>query len=656
MKELPFQKVNIADDFWTPRLDVNKEAALYHQWDQLEKTHCIDNFRIAAGQTEGFRKGYFFSDSDAYKWLDAASRVVAIAPSTKLGELMDAFIDLIDKCQMEDGYVFTFNQIHFPGRRWANFQIEHELYCMGHLIEAAISHFEATGQAGLLTIAEKTAGLLVKDFAEGNSKQTSGHPEIEIALIKLYRATQNESYLALAHQFIHRRGRIKFFGLHLLIQFINHLWHFWQKQRLKKSYVRDHPDYVDSPLPGHPKAVMPRAILLRYVANRWTGKWQQQHLPVKEQNVPEGHSVCFAYLETAGAMLCREQRDYLFVQSLEKAWDHMVTKRMFVTGGIGSLPLIEGFGRDYELNSATAYAETCAALACMYWTWEMSLLQREAKYSDLFEWQLYNAALVGIAQDGKSYLYHNPLSSKGGIARKGWYTIPCCPSNLSRTWASLGKYIYSHEGNELWIHQYVGNDSKIGLKVPVHIALSSELPWNGSVSIRVTPDAPNNFSLNLRIPGWADSYALKVNGALQQQKLASTQSLHAGNTASGFSPYPSHFVRLTRTWKTGDLIELELPMEIKLREPHPKVTSGRGKVALTRGPVVYCVESSDNPGLDIFNMVADRSGLRAEFDETLFNGIWVIKGRTTEGSRFVAIPYYCWANRDPSAMTVMIKG
>jgi DUF1680 family protein len=638
MQELPARNVHVTDSFWSTRSKVNAERAIFHQWEQLEATRCIDNFRIAAGEKDGFREGWFFSDSDAYKWLDAASRIYAIHADPKLVSLMDLFIALLGRTQMEDGYLFTYNQIHFPGQRWVNLQIEHELYCHGHLIEAGVSHYEATGGRDLLEICVKAADLLVRDFLNASKDKACGHEEIEIALVRLYRATGTTAYLELARQFVERRGRIPWFPLHLWREFRSYNKRKARVAELRKAYVASHPDYASFRLPEGNFTKKRRFNRERWYLNALPGFYAQQHAPIRKQTSPEGHSVRFGYLETAIAMLLRAQLDPRLLSTLEQAWERMVTRRMYITGGLGSAPEIEGFGRDYELDPEYAYAETCASIASLLWNWEMTLLTKDARYSDLFEWQLYNATSVGMGQNGETYLYNNPLEVHGGVTRKGWYVVPCCPSNLSRTFADLGKYIYSLEEDNVWIHQFVSNEIKLNLDVPVQIKIQSELPWNGKVKVYIEPKVQSQFKLHIRIPSWNISHDLSET------------------TASGFDPRAAIYETIDRLWPTaGETLEFNFDMSIKLQRSHPKVKGHAGKAAVTRGPLVYCLESVDNPGIDIFTALFDPSSLRDEFAPDLLGGCVVIQAKTTDGKPLKFIPYFLWGNRGESQMTVWIN-
>ncbi len=637
MKELTNRQVRINDPFWSPRLDVNATRAIFHQWEQLEATRCIDNFRIAAGEKDGFREGWFFADSDAYKWLDAASRIYALHPQPRpfdqaqdrLASLMDWLITLIARAQQPDGYLFTYNQIHFPGQRWVNLQIEHELYCHGHLIEAGVSHYEATGRHDLLDLCIKAADLLVRDFLNASNDKTCGHEEIELALMRLYRVTRNENYLELARQFIERRGRIPLFPLHLWRQFKGHNQRKQVVKELRKEYLAAHPEQRSFKLPGDNYTPRPRFSRQRWYLNALRGLYAQQHAPIRKQTVPVGHAVRFGYLETAIAMVCRESKaDWQSaLPTLQQAWERMVTRRMYITGGLGAAPFIEGFGADYELDPKYAYAETCASLASLFWNWEMTLLTLDARYSDLFEWQLYNATNVGMGQNGDTYLYNNPLEVHHGVTRQGWYVVPCCPSNLSRMFADLGKYVYSFDENNIWLHQFVSSETTVN---GTTIKVESELPWNGKVTIQVTPETHRECIIHVRKPSWTKDIPVM-----------------------GYDPRDAEYETIM---VTGDkTIGFDFDMSIKLRRAHPKVKGHSGKAAVTRGPLVYCLESIDHPETDIFTAQLDPVSLRNEFIPDLLGGCVILHGTTTDGRSLTFIPYFLWGNRGKSQMTVWVN-
>ena len=655
MNELAPRQVKINDPFWSPRQRMNARQAIFHQWQALEKSGCIDNFRLLTGKTAGFREGRYFADSDAYKWLDAAARIYAIEPEAQLKALMDEAIGLFAHAQTPDGYLFTYNQLHFPDQRWVDLQVEHELYCHGHLIEAGVSHFEATAETRALNIALKAADLLVRDFLNVGSEKNCGHEEIEIALLRLYRVTSTVAYLELARQFLERRGRISFFPIELAREFRDSTIRQALVQQQRQAYAAAHPEYAVSKLPPDNFARKPRFSKARWYLNALAGRYAQQHAPIRQQTAPVGHAVRFAYLETAIALLYRLHPDDTLLPALEQAWERMVTRRMYVTGGLGAAPGLEGFGRDYELDPEYAYAETCAALASLFWNWEMALVTREAKYSDLFEWQLHNAASVGMGLNGEKYLYNNPLACHGGVTRLAWFEVPCCPSNLSRTWASLGKYIYAFDQENVWIHQYIGSATTLALPVPISISIESGLPFAGSITLRVNPASPIDLTLHLRIPSWAmeNPIVIELNGEVYPLPAVSRSDF--APTAQGYDPRSSRFIPINRTWQPGDVIEFSFEMPITLRRAHLRVKGHAGKVALTRGPLVYCLESVDNPGVDIFAARLDPATLRAEYVEQLLGGTAVLRAETIDQRPLTFIPYQLWANRGESQMVVWVN-
>jgi DUF1680 family protein len=663
MDELSTRQVTISDSFWTARLEINSSRAIFHQWEQLEASGCIDNFRIAAGEMDGFREGWFFADSDAYKWLDAAARILATRPDPTLATLVDGLVALLDRTQDADGYLFTYNQIHFPGTRWVNLMIEHELYCHGHLIEAGVSHYQATSKTTMLEIASKAADRVAADFLGKGPAYTPGHEEIEIALLRLYQITGHARYLEIARQFLEQRGRKPqpLFAISLIRQFSAVATRLLFVRKQRQNYLTLHPDYSPKKLPLGNVAKAGHHSTLRWLFSELNGKYLQQHAPIRRQTIPVGHSVRFGYLETAVAMLHRIEGDGTLLPAMEKAWERMVRQRMYITGGIGSIPGLEGFGNDYELDPEYAYAETCAALASLFWNWEMALITGEAKYSDLFEWQLYNAAVVGMGLSGENYLYNNPLTCKGGVTRKTWYTVPCCPSNLSRTWADLGKYIYTSDKDAIWIHQYIGSKATLQTGLQVHIETESGLPWNGKIRIKIEPSTPIMFTIHLRIPSWASNAGefspVKVNGEPPAPHIYTLPFVpHPSEPAAqGYDPCRSRFLSIQRIWSPGDVLELDFDMPVILRRAHPKVRGHHNKVAVTRGPLVYCLESTDNAEVDIFSVQLDAASLRPEITSELLDGITILRGQTVDGQPLTFIPYHLWANRGESQITVWIN-
>jgi DUF1680 family protein len=652
MREPTNHEVTITGGFWGEKQKLNANHAIFYQWQKLEDTRCIDNFRIAAGLKSGFREGFFFSDSDAYKWLDAASRIMIHFKNPELIKLVDDFIELLAKAQRPDGYLFTYNQIHFPGQQWVDLQVEHEFYCMGHLIEAAVSHFEATSETQLLSVAEKAADLLVREFLDSIPDYTDGHEEIEIALIKLWKVTDRIEYLALAKALLERRGTIRFFPMKMLKQVLDSGRRMTSVAKKRQDWQREHPDQIPFKLPERNKNIIPFWAGPRFALSALSGKYNQQHKPVADQNKAEGHAVRFCYLKTAETMLAQIPGQENRIKPLREIWTQMVTRRMYVTGGIGSLPLSEGFGRDFELDPEVAYAETCAALGSMFWSHEMTNLTGEAPFEDLFEWQLYNAASVGIARDGCSYFYNNPLISHGKISRAEWYDVPCCPSNLSRVWASLGKYGCSFDHAEIRINQYFSYDTLIDAEHQITLKMDSELPWGNKVKLRLMMKNPASFNFVMRLPAWADGCKVLLNGEEVMANLSA--SLPGAAAANGLDLSSARWMRLSRQFQPEDTIELIFDMPIRLIKQDQRLPKCGGKFAITRGPIVYCLESVDNSA-DIINVKIKPESLQTAFEPGVLDGTWLICGEDASGEALVFIPYMLWANRGKSRMTVFVS-
>jgi DUF1680 family protein len=622
----------------------------------LEKTGTIDNFRLVAKLKEGFRAGQFYCDSDAYKWLEAACLIYANYSSEKLKGLIFDFIKLLQQAQAPNGYLYTYNQLHFPNDRWTNLQIQHELYSLGHLIEAAVAHYSVFNERSLLDIGINAADLCVRELLDGTPLQTCGHEEIEIALIKLFRITSNHSYLQLSQNMLERRGKIP----HLMFELIREGKDYaTRSKKVKiqlKNYIQSHPDYAPVKIPAEVIRKHTFTQTIRAGLMALNGKLLQQHVPLRKMKSPEGHAVRFVYLMTAATMLAQETMDESLLKILTELWDRMVSRRMYLTGGIGALPTTEGFGYDYELPNQYAYGETCAALGSIFWNWQMLLSTHQPKYADLLEWQLYNAASSGIAYDGNSYLYRNPLEADEVMKREPWFGTPCCPSNVSRAWAVLSKYCYTNKkssnSNEITIEQYISN--KIQLD-KVKIELESLLPWDGKIIIKVDNENDSPLELNLRIPHWVKNIA----ASLDQKNLdveIKTSDLPPEPPASAFSPYNSSYYSLLIKKKSKILLSLTFGMDATIHYAPENVKTNRGRIALSRGPLVYCLESVDHRGADIRNAIIDQSKpIETHFSKELFGGIYTLHGKFTSGDEFIAVPYFLWANRGPSKMAVWVK-
>ncbi len=609
LQPVPVEAVRLDDRFWAPRRRINREITLPSQYHYCEETGRIDNFRRAAGKKQIPFQGIYFNDSDIYKWLEAAAWTLAADPDPALGAMVDAAIGEVAAAQQPDGYLDTYFMFDKAGERWTNLRDMHELYCAGHLIQAAVAHHRATGSERLLEIARRLADHICNTFgpeSEGKHPGTCGHEEIEMALVELARDTGDAKYRQQARYFVDARGQ----GL------------------------------------------------------AGGDAYHQDHKPFRELDRMVGHAVRAVYLNAGAADLVAEGADTGLRQTLERLWKHMTTRVMYVSGGIGSRYEGEAFGRDYELPSERAYAESCAAIGSAMWSWRMLALEGDARYADLLEWTLYNAILPGLSLDGQEYFYQNPLADDGSHRRQPWFGCACCPPNIARMLGSLPGYFYSVSDESIWVHLYAEGTAHITLPNgrTVELHQSARYPWDGDIAIVVEGDGA--FALRLRVPGWCEETAeLSVNDE------------PSGAVAAGT------YAELNRTWKRGDRVHLKIPMRIRRVEAHPYVAENAGRVALARGPILYCVEGADNTGLDPRDLVLARDTqttpafvpdllggvvtLRFEaetaapgnsWQDHLYRGMHEDKAARPDSSReVVAIPYYAWANREPGPMQVWLR-
>ena len=647
----PLSNIRITQGFWGDILDTNSKTAIFHQWDQLEKSGAIENFRITAGDSPHFRTGFFFSDSDVYKWLDAACRISVHHPSKPLTEKINFLSDLIREAQEPDGYLYTYNQIHFPGQRWMALPIEHELYCHGHLIEACLSHQTAFPEKDMISIAILAADLICSVFLDQSPEYQPGHQEIEIALLHLYETTNNKQYQTMAEQFLDRRGRVRGWAVRLFEANKENSQHNREVEQQREVFEKAHPEVRPFILPPMNTIHSSLPLNLRFMVNTLSGKYFQTHQPVLEQEEAVGHSVRFGYTMAAQTRLLRQQGEDKDVNGLERLWNSMVKRRMYVTGGLGSLPVIEGFGRDFELNPKLAYAETCATIASLLWNWELLLKTGRTQYAELFEWQLYNAALVGIGLDGHSYLYNNPLASDGELTREPWFRIPCCPSNISRIFAALGQYLFTFTDDTLTIQQYVSSEITTNSPAPIKIKMKSGLPVDPTVEFTILKVNHPDAKLVLRIPGWTDGVTVRINNEIIETQPNPVSNQIATN---GYSPYDGQYLTLPGPFQEGDKISLTFNPTIKTRQVNPRVGLGQADTALSFGPLVFCAESPDNPGMDLSAVTLDLSTLKPDV-EVNSPGQLVLNGQDVEGHPIRMIPYYAWANRGSSQMRVFFS-
>jgi uncharacterized protein len=615
LRPLPLTDVKLSDGFWEPRRRVNREETLPSQYRHLEETGRLDNFRKASGKMEGRFEGIYFNDSDVYKWLEAASWSLATDPDPELEKMADAAITEIEDAQEPDGYLNTYFTFERAGERWTNFDL-HELYCAGHLFQGAVAHFHATGSERLLDVAVRFADHICDTLGpeeEGKKAAVCGHEEIEMALVELFRVTGNRRYLEQAEFFVDARGH----GL------------------LGRPYGLHDPSY------------------------------SQDHKPFREQDEVVGHAVRALYLYSGAADVYAETGEAALLGALEDLWDNMTTRRMYVSGGLGSRYEGEAFGEDYELPNARAYTETCAAIAGVMWNWRMLMFGGEARYADLIEYTLYNAVLPGVSLDGGHYFYQNPLEDAGAHRRQPWFGCACCPPNVARLLSQVPGYFYSASEGAVWVHLYAAGSAEVDQNGdgPVVITQRTNYPWDGDVWLDV--DGTGDFALMLRIPSWCeDGASVEVNG-----------EPFTGPTSSG------SYAVVRRVWQPGDTVHLYLPMPVRRVEAHPHVAEDSGRVALMRGPILYCVEGADNPGLDPRDLVLpDDAPLSEGHRPELLGGVVALSSEAEvsppddgwEGrlyrtamagtdqapsgtTEITAIPYHAWANREPGAMRVWLK-
>ena len=599
LKPVPLNSVKLTDSFWANRIKLMREVTLPLQYQIMEETGRLDNFRIAAGKIAGEFSGFFFNDTDVYKWIEAASYFLATNKDEKLDQLVDKVIEEIRDAQDPDGYLDTYFTFSRKQDRWTNLKDMHELYCAGHLFQAAIAHHRATGKTNLLDIAIRFADHITRVFGPGKREGVPGHPEVEMALVELYRETNDQKYLDLAKFFIDERGKGLIGG---------------------SSY------HID-------------------------------HKPFRELEEIVGHAVRSLYLNSGATDLYMEIGDKALRNALERLWDNLVTKKMYVTGAAGARHEGESFGDPYELPNETAYAETCAAIANFIWNYRMLLTSGEGRFVDVMELALYNGVLPGISIDGKEYFYVNPLADRGGHRRQRWFACACCPPNIARTITSIPGYIYSLSPEGIWVNLYASNVSEFDVNGSrVVIEEKTNYPWEGLIEFKINADSL--FSIFLRKPEWSREFSVYTNGEEVKPVLER-----------------GYFV-INRKWQKGDTITLDLHMKPELLESHPNVKDNVGRVAIRRGPIVYSLEAEDNSGANVWDIEIPKDVKLDEEYQNILGGIVTVKGKgyinepeawkklylplekanhLKKELEFTAIPYYAWANRTPGPMEIWIK-
>jgi DUF1680 family protein len=627
---IPFQNVNINDLFWSNWQNINQKVAIYHQYEHLEKDNHINNFRIAANLNQGRHRGEFYYDADVYKWLETACYILQQNNEVQLKKKVDEIIDLILNSQLNDGYINTFYSTNFIEKRFTNTTIMHELNCAGHLIQAAIAHYNATGSRKLLEGAEKFVDLIYTMFMNEKKVNPPGHQEIELALMSLYRLTNKKKYFLLAEDFIDRRGKGANSKRYIFSQFrnMNSTLKEAKEIALKEGESTEIEDFYAN------LTVKERIKFFYSVLN---GTCFQLDTPVRKIKDPKGHAVRAMYMFCAMADIYAESGDEDLLKVLVRSWSKITEGKMYITAGIGSIKGIEGFEKDFKLRIKRSYSETCAAVGFLMWNWRMLQITSEGKYADLIEKILYNSFLVGQSIDGKKYSYTNPLISDGDYKREEWFLCPCCPPNLVRTITSLSQYIYSKSEEGVFIHQYIGSNLQGEIKgTSIGIHQQSQFPWRGKVNIKVLLEKDTTFNILLRIPEWAPNSQIYIN----QERFA-------------VDPPSGDYLEINRNWKNNDEIVLNFKMYPQLKKGNSRVKDIKNKVCISNGPLIYCLEQKDNKNFDIFNAkIQLNTPLTVVYRENLLGGINVIKGKGLLGEKFTAIPYYAWNNRGPDKMQI----
>ncbi|MCM3699950.1 glycoside hydrolase family 127 protein [Paenibacillus macerans] len=592
-RSVSFNQVGLADGYWGPRLEALSRVTLPACLAQCEATGRISNFAKAGGLESGEHQGMYYDDSDVYKVLEGAAYSLMIVRDERLEAEIDRIIDLIAAAQEEDGYLSTYYTLTAPDKKWTDME-KHEMYNGGHLLEAAVAYYEATGKLKLLDVACRLADHYDRLFGPGKRHWVEGHEEIELALVKLHRVTGEARYLKLARWLLEERGHGHGAG------------EIWEKEDWGQAYCQD-------------------------------------DVPVREIRRVTGHAVRAMYLYTAMADVVGAAADSSYAEALQHVWAHTVERNMYVTGGIGPSRHNEGFTTDYDLPNESAYCETCAAIALVFWNHRMNLLYGDAKYADVVEKAMYNGVLSGISLSGDRFFYENPLASQGNHHRVEWFHTSCCPTNLARFLPSVGGYAYAVTDRGLACNLFMGGHAEITLESgnPVKLEMETGYPWDGGIRLTVHPGKDEEFPVLLRIPGWCRSYQVAVNGT---QVRSADVTVHQG------------YLVLERKWTAGDLIEYRLDMSVQVVRSRPEVEANRGRIAFQRGPLVYCLEQEDNGDLtydDFF--VSAKTAFSAEHRDDILGGVTLIYGQDRTGARYTFIPYYAWENRKPGFMQVWVK-
>lgn len=615
IQPVPFTDVKVTDDFWAPRIKTNHDVTIPIAIEQSTITGRIKNFEIAGGMAEGdFCSTYPFDDSDVFKIIEGASYSLQTFPDPELEARLDTLISKIAAAQEDDGYLYTYRSIMgddshpWIGKRWEKTHLlSHELYNLGHMYEAAVAHYRATGKNNFLDIALRSADLVNEEIGWGKIETYPGHQEIEVGLVKLYLVTGEEKYLELAKFFLDVRG----------------------------------PDGEE---------------------------YSQSHMKVVDQREAVGHAVRAAYMYTGMADVAALTGDSDYVNAISHIWKDIVHKKMYVTGGIGASGGNEGFGEPYHLPNMSAYCETCASIANVFWNHRMFLHHGEAKYYDVLERTLYNALLSGVSLGGDRFFYPNVLESAGQHKRQEWFGCACCPSNISRFIPSVPGYIYSKTGKEIFVNMYLDNTARIDMQGnTVEIAQETDYPWDGEIEITVNPGVPDRFTIKMRVPGWARNQPIPGNLYRFMDEDDGKIEISINDSPGNFEEKEG-YIEINRKWSKGDKINMVLPMPVRRVVADERVEAGRNRFSLQRGPLMFCAEWPDNADQQVLNLVFDTDAeLEYEYRNDLLDGTVIVKTmarparRTLEDEiitgdavEALLIPYHLWNNRGAGEMMVWL--
>ncbi len=614
---VPFTDVTIKDAFWKERIETNREVTIPIAFQRSEETGRIKNFKVAGGLEEGTfntRRGY--DDSDVFKVMEGAAYALAEHPDPELEAYLDKLIYYVGEAQEEDGYLYTVKTIlgdseehrDSKARRWeAIEQGSHELYNVGHMYEAAVAHFEATGKRSFLDIAIKNADLVDKEFGWGKREVVPGHQEIEVGLVKLYNATGEKRYLNLAKFFLDKRGE-----------------------------------------------------------NEHKTTYNQSHKKVTEQDEAVGHSVRAVYMYAGMADIAALTGDVAYVEAMDNLWHDIVDAKLYIIGGIGAAGGHEGFGGEYELPNLRAYNETCAAIANVFWNYRLFLMHGDAKYVDVLERSLYNNVLSGVSLGGDEFFYPNRMEARGKTQRSEWFNTSCCPSNVARYLPAVPGYIYAQDEEKLYVNLFISSQSEFDIKgQKVRVEQSSQIPWSGQVELKINSDNTTRFPLHIRIPGWASERPVPSDLYSFTAGPSRKTIIRVNGKAVEYTMEKGYAV-VEQSWKKGDLVQIDFPYEVRTIQSHSEIPTNQNRIALQAGPVVFCVESVDNLGYATNLLLDGKQDFQLVYEKDLLGGVMTIHGQADallenakgkidkQSIPFKAIPYYAWANRGASDMLVWI--